>query len=163
MLGDFGSRQFTLQIVDREPNAVWNGHLPWNNPGFEWKMGSQESETNLLYVSVTRAKRQLFIFIPTKSNLQGLHIGALVRTMAAISEVGKLQQQFGDDLPETEVFKHARLLAAATIHVPDTEPAPDYFVKLMQHAECIRHHMILGGETRRIKVTLPFVNTKGVR
>ena len=100
MLGDFGSRQFTLQIVDREPNAVWNGHLPWNNPGFEWKMGSQESETNLLYVSVTRAKRQLFIFIPTKSNLQGLHIGALVRTMAAISEVGKLQQQFGDDLPE---------------------------------------------------------------
>jgi hypothetical protein len=57
--------------------------------------------------------------------------------MAAISEVGKLQQQFGDDLPETEVPKHARLLAAATIHVPDTEPAPDYFVKLLQHAACM--------------------------
>ena len=155
VLGDFGSKQFTSRIVDRDANATWQDHLPWNSPGFEWGLGSQESETNLLYVAVTRAKQRLFI--PTKSNLMGLHVGALVRTMDTISRVGQEQEQYSADYPESEVHKHARLLAAATMHLPDTLRAPDYFISLLKQAECIRYHMLLGGIHSTDKVILPDV------
>lgn len=157
VLGDFGTKQFSTRIVDREPNPTWQEHLPWNNPGFEWKVGSQENEANLLYVAVTRAIKRLYI--PTKTNLDGLHVGALVRIMSTISEVGSLQEMYGGDLPDSEIRNYATQLAAEIMHVPQKSTTP-YYYALLKQAECIRHHMLHGGNNTMtgVKISLPHVS-----
>ena len=118
----------------------------WRTPSFNWKAGPDESEANLLYVGVTRAKWKLSI--PCSSKEAGVHIGTLMCMILMIDSVGRRQKN-----NEEVDYEHCADFLSRQNNMPAV-----HFYEILRNAQQIYETFFLRGPFGKLE--MPVIGMK---